>query len=477
MIQNERQYRVTRAQAERFDRALREFREEGSGAASDPTIARAQEEAIAGQLEELLTEIRDYERLQTAEVSEHELESLEQVPEVLIRARISAGLTQRELGDRLGLSEQQIQRYEATGYSSASFSRLVGVADALGLRFRERVRLPKPPRLDTIVGGLRAMGFDPAFVQRRLVPSALASAEPDSAEGSGVAATRLAAVVARMLSGSVASILAGEPFAAPVQPTGVRFKLPARVRNDSVQAYAAYAHYLAMILLDLSEELPTPQVPLDAEAVNAALQERGGSSFESVLEYVWSLGIPVLPLKDPGTFHAAMWRRNGRPVIVLKQSTRASARWAFDLMHELRHAGEGANREDGVVETKESVELAAREDDREVEANEFAGAALLGSNADSLARAAAARAGRRVELLKSVVPAVAHEGDVPVDAFANFLAYRLSLQGINWWGTATALQTRDDPWGFARDLLLQRVDISRLDPIDRDLFGAALSEE
>jgi Helix-turn-helix len=476
MIQNERQYRVTRAQAERFERALQDFRA-GTGVATDPLIARAQEEALAGQLEDLLNEIREYEQLKAEEVSEYELESLEQVPDVLIRARISAGLTQRELGERLGLPEQQIQRYEATGYSSASFARLVNVADALGLRFKERLRLPKPPRVDTIVRGLRSIGFDPGFVQRRLLPSTLASVEPDSSEGSGMAASRLAAVVARMLDGNAASILAGELFMPPPQLTGARFKLPARVRDEAVRAYAAYAHYLAMILLDISEELPTRPVPVDAEEVNHALQERGGASFESALEYVWSIGIPVLPLKDPGAFHAAMWRRNGRSVIVLKQSTRASARWAFDLLHELRHAGEVADREEGVVETKESVELAAKDDDREIEANEFAGAALLGSKVDGLARAAAARAGRRVELLKAVVPAVAREGAVPVDAFANFLAYRLSLQGINWWGTATALQTRDDPWGVARDLLLQRVDVSRLDPIDRDLIGAALSEE
>jgi HTH-type transcriptional regulator/antitoxin HipB len=32
----------------------------------------------------------------------------------LIEARIAAGLTQKALADRLGVAEQQIQRYEAT---------------------------------------------------------------------------------------------------------------------------------------------------------------------------------------------------------------------------------------------------------------------------------------------------------------------------------------------------------------------------
>jgi hypothetical protein len=38
------------------------------------------------------------------------------------------------LAERLGLKEQQIQRYEATNYASASLSRVQQVARALGLR-------------------------------------------------------------------------------------------------------------------------------------------------------------------------------------------------------------------------------------------------------------------------------------------------------------------------------------------------------
>ncbi len=50
--------------------------------------------------------------------------SLRELPVLLIEGRIVAGLTQCQLGERLGLSEQQIQRYEATMYSGASLDRL-----------------------------------------------------------------------------------------------------------------------------------------------------------------------------------------------------------------------------------------------------------------------------------------------------------------------------------------------------------------
>jgi HTH-type transcriptional regulator / antitoxin HipB len=49
------------------------------------------------------------------------LGSLNDLPTTLIKARIAAGLTQKDLADKIGVREQQIQRYEANHYNSASF--------------------------------------------------------------------------------------------------------------------------------------------------------------------------------------------------------------------------------------------------------------------------------------------------------------------------------------------------------------------
>jgi HTH-type transcriptional regulator / antitoxin HigA len=40
------------------------------------------------------------------------------------------------LADRLGLKEQQIQRYEATDYASASLARVIEISEALGLELK-----------------------------------------------------------------------------------------------------------------------------------------------------------------------------------------------------------------------------------------------------------------------------------------------------------------------------------------------------
>jgi HTH-type transcriptional regulator/antitoxin HigA len=61
--------------------------------------------------------------------------------EALVMAPVARGWTQRRLADELGVAEQQIQRYEATGYASASLARLARVATALGVTITETVTL------------------------------------------------------------------------------------------------------------------------------------------------------------------------------------------------------------------------------------------------------------------------------------------------------------------------------------------------
>lgn len=63
-----------------------------------------------------------------------EFDSLRQLPDTLIQARIAAGLTQQTLAQRLGVDEQQVERYEASRYAGVSLDRVIDVADALGVK-------------------------------------------------------------------------------------------------------------------------------------------------------------------------------------------------------------------------------------------------------------------------------------------------------------------------------------------------------
>ncbi len=130
MIKNERQYKITKSQITKFEAALDEL------TARDGDNARLQKlekDALRSQLDELRDEVDQFEQLRSGGPKPIHIESFDELPGALVKARIAAGLSQKELAERLGLKEQQIQRYEATDYCSASLSRLKEVAEALGV--------------------------------------------------------------------------------------------------------------------------------------------------------------------------------------------------------------------------------------------------------------------------------------------------------------------------------------------------------
>ena len=132
MIKNERQYRITKTQAERFERTLVELRRDDAEEGDvHPLLAKAREDAVTSQLAELKSELREYESLKAGLFEMDELQVVADLPTMLIRARIARGLSQKDLAERIGLKEQQIQRYEATDYTSASLSRIIEVVSGL----------------------------------------------------------------------------------------------------------------------------------------------------------------------------------------------------------------------------------------------------------------------------------------------------------------------------------------------------------
>ena len=130
MIKNERQYKITKSQIAKFEAALNELTAR-SGAKS--RLRQLEEDALRSQLDELRHEVERYERLRSGGRKTIHIDSLDELPRALVDARIVAGLSQKELAERLDLKEQQIQRYEATDYCSASLTRLKEVAKALGV--------------------------------------------------------------------------------------------------------------------------------------------------------------------------------------------------------------------------------------------------------------------------------------------------------------------------------------------------------
>ena len=134
MIKNERQYRITKAMAARFQNNLTSLKQRPQADGGvHPLIARAQEAALTSQLADLENELLEYESLKAGKFRLDSLKVVSDLPAVLIKARIAQGLSQKELAERIGLKEQQIQRYEATDYASANLARIQEVASAFNV--------------------------------------------------------------------------------------------------------------------------------------------------------------------------------------------------------------------------------------------------------------------------------------------------------------------------------------------------------
>lgn len=131
MIANEREYRITKAAAKKFADALKNFDESPDAhPGAHPRLIQAEREGIASQLATLKRELREYEKLRSGRVRVS-LREVDQLPQKLVRARIAAGLTQEALAEKLGLKRQQIQRYEASEYASASLATIRQIAQAI----------------------------------------------------------------------------------------------------------------------------------------------------------------------------------------------------------------------------------------------------------------------------------------------------------------------------------------------------------
>jgi HTH-type transcriptional regulator/antitoxin HigA len=142
MITNDRQFRISKAQLGKLrDSATAFDLAEATARIGSQVLAKAELEALKSQIGEIAEDIREYEALRSGSVSILKAEGLEELPRILIKARIARGLSQRDLAEKLGLKEQQIQRYESEEYATANLRRLGEIAAALNLNVSEEAEL------------------------------------------------------------------------------------------------------------------------------------------------------------------------------------------------------------------------------------------------------------------------------------------------------------------------------------------------
>jgi transcriptional regulator with XRE-family HTH domain len=132
MIKNDRQYRVTKAEVRKFEEAIFDLAQQPAPR-GDLRLAELHRRALESQIEEMTSDVHEYESLKSGAMTEFGAKSLDDLPAVFVKARIALRMTHKSLAERLNIKEQQVQRWEANDYYGVSFENLKAIANALGV--------------------------------------------------------------------------------------------------------------------------------------------------------------------------------------------------------------------------------------------------------------------------------------------------------------------------------------------------------
>ena len=118
MISNERQLKVAMRKHDEILKAMQALSSE--------------DRAVLERLgDDVRKEIDDYVSIRNQIVNVFKLDSFDDLGQAVIRARVARGWTQRELAERLGVSEQMVQKDEHQEYENIGLSRLGDILDVL----------------------------------------------------------------------------------------------------------------------------------------------------------------------------------------------------------------------------------------------------------------------------------------------------------------------------------------------------------
>lgn len=141
MIKNEKQYKITK-------RKLQEVNAEIARINSDSTINPLRVQLLLAanlQAQKMFEDdLSLYESLKKTTKATLKERVIAELPSIITEYKIISGLTQKEFSEKLGLKEQQLQRYEADNFKSVTFKNLLRFLDAIGLEIRiKETRLNK----------------------------------------------------------------------------------------------------------------------------------------------------------------------------------------------------------------------------------------------------------------------------------------------------------------------------------------------
>jgi transcriptional regulator with XRE-family HTH domain/Zn-dependent peptidase ImmA (M78 family) len=404
----------------------------------------------------------------------------------LKKLREKKSINSKELAERAGITPQTISRIEQ-GHTDVSFVTLRKILTAMGYSLKDLANQEfeleaeiSKKSFSTLIKKLSYIGIDSNLLTKKIIPTKLQLAlNSHKSNEPSLLLDEVASYVSTIYGWSTNEIWSSSNLIIKPEPSAMAFfKKPTNANENQVKAYSHYAYYLAKIVLKGFPSKNENSYPESIEQFKEQYFKKNEEiDLNKLIDFVWSLGICVLPLNDSGIFHGASWNIEGRHVIVLKQNTKSHARWIFDLLHELYHVFAHLDIDNtSVIEVEELNPFSNNEAIQELEANSFANQVIFGTRAEELTEQCVNMAKWDLKNLSKAVVNVAKKEKVREDFLSNYMAFRLSFQGENWWSSALKMQvTEPNPFIIATNFLKDKVQMGKLSPMDYNLLNTAIT--
>ncbi|MEK5499371.1 hypothetical protein [Bacillus sp. FSL M8-0077] len=469
MIKNDIELKISKESLTQFLSSLQEIDADESFKKLSPKKQEIYRKALEGEVENLQSQINEYEVLKSGELQGLLSNRFTELPLNLIRARISRGIDEQYIANQLNMDVSDYIELEDELFAEADTSTIIKLISLLKIEIPAELESMFALDSDQIKKNVKnSLGF----LFNKLIPFELKE-EYNLTNGY----LKLFSSLKKIFNENLSEILSGSKIN-NYMLTNARYKTPKGTRDELVYLYTSYAEFISK---EISRVLDTSPKKLTTDPLvfrRNVIESYGDLSLESCISHLWDLGIPVIPFEMPGGFHGACWRFNGRNVIVLKQQSASYSRWLFDLLHEYWHATQEPDLLERKIVDLGEVQSIKTDDQEELDANKFAEEVIFGGRSVELFDECINISSGRIQFLKKAVQEVAIKNDIDVASLANYTAYRMSKLGNNWWGAANNLQYNGNPYSKAYDILNSRLDSSLLhsleDPLEQELIHNAL---
>lgn len=144
MIKNDKQYEYSKECANKFAYSIDLIQKDEDWKHRDSESWQLDIDVKSSHLKVLQEEIREYENLiscQNNQPYKLTFGNLHELLDALVKARIAAKISQKQLAEILGIDEQRIKECEDKNYRCATVSEIIQVSAALGIDMNRTIQV------------------------------------------------------------------------------------------------------------------------------------------------------------------------------------------------------------------------------------------------------------------------------------------------------------------------------------------------